>query len=147
LPNYPLCCVLVGTGMQDEESIGTHRVRVDGDTVLTRYVGVPELDHVKEIHLRFERTLAEHGRLFVINDMRRTGIPSTETRHFIARWGQEHPVAGVVNFGASLPIRMLQGLVIRAASLLGKKIPVVPVNLTTEAEALAWVDARRRSAR
>lgn len=131
--------------MSNEEIIGPHRVRVDGDVVLTRYIGVPEHEHVLEIHRRLDRTLAEHGRLFVINDMRHSGIPSTETRRWIAEWARrQHAVAGLINFGASLPIRMVQGLLVRASSLLGRPFPIVPINCTTEAEALAIVDDLRR---
>ncbi|HEY0137367.1 MAG TPA: hypothetical protein VGB85_24960 [Nannocystis sp.] len=130
--------------MSSEEIVGTHRVRVDGDVVLTRYIGVPEQAHVEAIHQRFDRVLAEHGRLFVINDMRRTGIPSTETRRWIAEWGRHHPVAGLINVGASLPIRMVQGLLFRAAGLLGRPSPIVAINCITEAEALAIIDDLRR---
>jgi hypothetical protein len=130
--------------MPTEELIGTHRVRVDGDVVLTRYIGVPEHDHVIEIHRRLERTLAEHGRLFVINDMRLSGMPSVETRRFIAEWAQHRPIAGLVNFGASLPVRMVQGLLFRAAALLGRPWPIAPINCNTEAEALAAIEGLRR---
>ena len=123
--------------MSNEEIIGTHRVHVDGDVVLTRYIGVPEHEHVIEIHRCLDRVLAEHGRLFVINDMRHTGIPSTETRRWIAEWARrQHTVAALINFGASLPIRMAQGLLMRASSMLGRPFPIVPINCTTEAEAL-----------
>lgn len=133
--------------MANEESIGPHRVRVDGDTVLTRYVGVPELADIKAIHARFERVLAEHGRVLLINDMRRSGIPSSETRAWIADWARHHPIAGIVTFGASLPIRVLQGLLLRAASMLGSKPPFEMVHCASEAEAHAWVEDRRRELR
>lgn len=132
-----------GTDEAGEQIIGTHRVRVDGDTVLTRYIGVPEYEQVREIHRHLDRALAEHGRLFVINDMRRSGMPSAPTRRWIAEWARDHEVAGLVNFGASLPIRALQGLVMRGAALLGKRLVVTPVNVGSEAEAFAWVAARR----
>jgi len=135
----------VSPGMSNEESVGTHRVRVTGDTVLTRYVGVPELEHVRQIHRRFDQALAEHGRLFIINDMRHTGIPSTETRQWIARWAQGHSIAGIANFGASLPIRMLQALVMHASALLGRHPNVVTVHVANEDEAFAWIAARRSS--
>ena len=130
--------------MANELTIGTHRVRIDGDTVLTRYIGVPELEHVQAIHAHLDRVLAEHGRVFVVNDMRRTGVPSTATRGFISDWARSHPVAGVANFGASLPIRVMQAMIMRASALLGRKLNVVVIHCASEADALAWVDARRR---
>lgn len=130
--------------MANELPIGPHRVRVVGDTVLTRYVGVPELEHVQQIHAHFDRVIAEHGRLFVINDMRRTGIPATDTRKWIADWARENAIAGLANFGASLPIRVMQGLVLRASAMFGRNQGVMPVHCNGEAEAFAWVEARRR---
>lgn len=126
-----------------EEIIGTHRVRVDGDTVLTRYIGVPEFEHIQAIHLHFDRVLTEHGRLFVINDMSRTGVPSTRTRRWIVEWAQTHPIAGLVNFGASLPIRTLQTLIMRATALLSQRPILQPFHCDTEAEAVAWIAQRR----
>lgn len=127
-----------------EESIGRHRVRVSGDTVLTRYIGVPEYENVVEIHRIFDRVKAEHGRLFVINDMRLSGIPSAQTRRFIAEWGANNAVGTeVVSFGASLPVRALQALVLRAAAILGKGAAIMPAHCADEAAAYSWVAARR----
>jgi hypothetical protein len=131
--------------MEKEKPVGPHLVRVDGDTVLTRWIGAPELEHVRCIHQQFEEVLVAHGRLFVINDMRQSGLPSAQARKWIAEWGATHPVAAVVNIGASLPVRALQSLLIRAAGLLGKKPSIEVVHCRSEAEALAWLDARRRS--
>lgn len=129
---------------EPEISIGTHRLRVTGDTVLTRYIGVPEYEHVVEIHGYLDRVKAAHGRVFVINDMRQSGIPSTQTRRFIAEWGASNPGTEVVNFGASLTIRAVQGLLLRAAALIGKRPAIMPESCADEAAAYAWV-ARRRS--
>lgn len=131
--------------MSDEEIIGTHRVCVLGDTVLTRYIGVPEREQVMVIHGYFDRVLAEHGRLFVINDMRRTGIPPADARRWMAEWARTHVVTGIANFGASLPIRMLQSLLLHAAALIGSRPEIPTVNLGDEAEAFAWVAAQRRA--
>ena len=48
-------------GMTNEQIIGTHRMRVEGDTVLTRYIGVPELVDVQAIHRWDERELPTPG--------------------------------------------------------------------------------------
>lgn len=130
--------------MTNEESISTHRVLVAGDTVLTRYIGVPELEDVMAIHQFFDRVLAEHGRLFVINDMRHSGIPSARARQWIAEWARTHKVDAIANFGASLPIRMLQTLIFRATALLSTQPVIIPEHCAGEAEAFAWVAVQRR---
>jgi hypothetical protein len=130
--------------MSNERTIAAHRLCIEGDTVLTRYVGVPEYEHVQEIHRHFNGVLAEYGTLFIINDMSRSGIPSTRTRRWIAEWAQHHPVSGIVNIGASLPVRALQSLILRATSLLGKQAMITPVNCADETEAFAWIARRRR---
>ncbi len=130
-------------GLTDEESIGPHRIRVVGDTVLTRYIRVPELAHVQAIHQRFDRVIAEHGRLYVVNDMSRSGIPSSETRRWIAEWARRHPIGGLVNFGASMAVRMLQSLILRASALLGSPAAIHPVHVDGEVEAFAWIEAHR----
>ncbi len=132
------------TGAEVEESVGTHRVRITGDTVLTRYIGVPEYEQVAEIHERLDRVKAVYGRVFVINDMRHSGIPSTRTRRFIAEWGSNNAGTEVVNFGASLTIRVVQGLLLRAAAVLGKGPAITPMHCSDEAAAYAWVAVRRR---
>lgn len=129
--------------MPNEEVISTHRLRVEGDTVLTRYIGVPELEHVMAIHQRFDGVLAEHGRLFVINDMSRSGIPTAEARRWIAEWARSHKIVAIVNFGASLTVRMLQSLILNAAALLGTQPSVRTTNCANEAEAFAWIAAHR----
>src|SRR5205809_571647 len=119
--------------MSNEETIGTHRVLVAGDTVLTRYIGVPELVDMMAIHQRFDRVLAEHGRLFVINDMRHSGIPSPEARRWLGEWARNHKIAGIANFGASFPIRMLQSLILRATGLLSPHPVIIPEHCAGEA--------------
>ncbi len=129
--------------MVKEMKIGTHLVRIDGDTVLTRYVGVPKYEDVCNIHAEFDRVLNEHGRLFVINDMHQSGLPTAETRKFIATWGATHAIAGVASFGASIAIRALHALIFRAMALVGKKPTIEAVHCDNEADAFAWIAARR----
>lgn len=131
--------------MDKERSVGPHLLRLEGDTVLTTWIGTPEIEHVRYIHQQFEEVLASQGRLFVVNDMRQSGLPSAQTRRWIAQWGATHPVAAVVNVGASLTVRVLQGLLLHAAGLLGKKPTIEVVHCRSESEALAWISARRRN--
>lgn len=130
--------------MADEQTIGTHRLRIEGDTVVTRWIGVPLFEDVRTIYRQLELTLAEHGRLFIINDMRQSGLPSAQARQWIAKWALNLPITAVINFGASLPIRVLQSLILRASALLGNQPKVEIVHCSSEAEAFAWIAAHRR---
>lgn len=130
--------------MAGELTIGTHWVRIDGDTVFTRWIGTPELEDIIKLDAQFRLVASQHEWVFLIHDMSRSGLPSRETRRWIANWLVEHPLAGIVSFGASLPVRVLQSLLSRGASLLGRKPTVPSAQVESEAEAFAWVAARRR---
>ena len=88
--------------------------------------------------------LAEHGRLFIINDMRRSGVPSAAARRWMGEWARTNVVRGIANFGASLPIRMLQSLIVQATKLLGSHPAIDVVNCADEPEAFAWIAGQRR---
>ena len=130
--------------MPDELQIGTHKLRITGNTVLTRWIGTPEYEDVLAVHQHLDQVLSEHGRAFVINDMRQSGLPSTKTRKWIAEWARRNPVVSVVNFGASLPIRILQTLIFRALTVVGNGPTIESVHCGSEAEAFAWIAARSR---
>lgn len=130
--------------MADEQTIGAHQLRIEGDTLLIRWIGIPQLEDVRSIGHQLELLLAEHGRLFIINDMRQSGLPSAKARQWLAKWALNLPITAIINFGTSLPIRALQSLIFRASMLLGNQSKVEIVHCSSEAEALAWVAARRR---
>ena len=126
-----------------EISVGTHRMHQDKDVVLIRWYGTPLYEDLQVIQERFDQVIAEYGYLFIVGDMRHSGLPSAQTRKLISDWSMRNPSVIVVNFGASLIIRTLQGLMLRAMALIGKKSAIELVQCESEAEALAWVDARR----
>ena len=130
--------------MADEQTIGTHRLRIEGDTVSIRWIGIPLLEDVRTIYKQLEQTLVEHGRLFIVNDMRHSGLPSAQTRQWIAKWALNLPITAIINVGASLPIRVLQSLILRASTLLGNQPIIESVHCSSEAEAFDWVATRRR---
>lgn len=130
--------------MVDEQTIGTHRLRIEGDTVLIRWIGIPLFEDVRTIYKHLELALSEHGRLFIINDMRQSGLPSAQTRQWMAKWALKLPITAIINVGASLPIRVLQSLILRASTLLGNQPKIETVHCSSEAEAFDWLAARRR---
>jgi hypothetical protein len=130
--------------MATEHTIGTHQLVIDGDTVLVRWIGMPFMEDMVRAHEHFDRVLATHGRLFIVNDMRRSGIPSAPTRQYVASWVAKNPVSGIANFGASTAVRILHLLLVRATGILGNKPAAPSLYFDSEAEALAWVATRRR---
>lgn len=130
--------------MVDETRFGTHSARIERETVLIRWVGSPELEDMLQLSVRLARVIAEHKQIFIIHDMRYSGLPSTETRQWIAKWLRDQPVAGIATFGANLAVRVLQTLITRAADLVGRQSAIPTAYVANEAEALAWVAARRR---
>lgn len=130
--------------MVDETRIGTHSVRIERETVLIRWIGAPELEDMLQLSDRLTSVIAEHKQIFIVHDMRRSGLPSTETRQWIAKWLRDQPIAGIATFGANPAVRVLQTLITRAADLVGRKSAIPTAYVSSEAEALAWVAARRR---
>lgn len=132
--------------MAPELTIGAHKARIAGDTLIVRWFGTPEMQDLREIHDLFERLLAEHGRVFLINHMHRSGLPTGEARKWLANWFIGNRFAGIVNIGASTSIRVIQSLLMRGVALLHHKPKglVTVAYCDTEAEALAWIAECRR---
>lgn len=112
--------------------------------MLIRWIGAPELEDMQQLSERFASIIAEYKRIFIIHDMSRSGLPSPETRQWIAKWLQDQPVAGIATFGANLAVRALQSLITRASDLMGRKSATPTTYVASEAEAVAWVAGRRR---
>lgn len=132
--------------MGEQHVIGRHLVVADGDVVSVYWDGPANLEEVSAIQRIYEQRLIVHPRLFSVFQVARAHPPSLEVRKHMAKWRRTHRVAGSAIVGASLPIRAIATLYLRATSLLGLKTwPVRFVD--SEAEAQAFFDELRGPSR
>lgn len=130
--------------MREQHIIGKHLVATEGDVVSVHWDGPASLDEMRAIQRIYEVRLLLHPRLYSVFQVTRAHPPAPEVRRHMAQWRRTHKVSGSAVVGASLPIRAIATLYLRAAALLGLKTwPVRFVD--SEAEAHGFFDELRRA--
>ncbi len=102
-----------------ETQIGKHRVVVELDTVSVYWDGPCSVEEVRVIQQIYNACLEEHSHLFSVFFVERAVPPSPEVRKLMADWRKDHTVSASAIIGASLPIRTIGSLYLRATELLG----------------------------
>ena len=124
--------------------VGRQGWQLQGDTILSRWVGVCTLAEL-EPFLAFAESCARRvDGLFLIVDNTRAEPGRPDVRRRLVEWSRSHThFAGVAIFGGDLATRAIGMLVINALSLLTRRKLNI-VLLTDEAAARAWVSERRQ---
>lgn len=130
--------------MEPWQSIGKHRIRIEGDVIFVETQGEatgPEVitlcEHMLKIH-------QQYGWVFQIVDARSAGVMSTEARRQNAEWYRTHHLdLEAFVFGASFVVRTLFTLFMNAIRLLGSRQARVYF-VENEAKARALVAQRRQ---
>jgi hypothetical protein len=102
-----------------ETQIGKHRVVVEKDTVSVYWDGPSTVDEVRAIQQIYDDCLTEHAQLFSVFFVERAVPPSPEVRKIMADWRKDKHVCASAVIGASLAVRTMGGLYLRAAELVG----------------------------
>jgi hypothetical protein len=125
-------------------TIGRHRAARVDDSLRVAFVGPMIRADIEAVRRIVGEILADHGRCFLIGDMREcTGI-APETRHYVAEWSRhpdEEPTRVLV-YGLSFAMRTVVSLTRSAIKLFGGK-PDKVVIVADEAEALQRAAALR----
>ncbi len=127
----------------DYKPLGKHLVSIEADTVVVVLRGTVELSEVQELAGIFTQVHNRLGRVFVLPNVQDGAIPPLKVRRWLVQWLEKNPVltAGAA-FGASLPLRTIFLLLMRAAAALRRmELPVVAV--ATEAEAREFISRVR----
>lgn len=141
-----------GTGerMSSEASrhlqVGAHEIRLEEpDLVFVRNRGSISPEDVAALLAEAHRFAATHGPLVWLVDMAETVDLSPETRKYVAHSDLFTLIQAAAIYGASFSQRMMTTLVLNVVKLLklGPAMPEVRF-FATEAEARAWLGARRR---
>ena len=130
---------------QDWQHSGRQIYRLEGDIIVSRWVGACTIAELEPFLLFAEQVLAQktHPFLLVDNTQALPGLP--EVRRRVVTWARGHSFAGgVVIFGASFPTRAIGMLMLNAISLLkGIDLNKRITYARAESEARAWVERRR----
>ncbi len=102
-----------------ETQIGKHRVVVEKDTVSVYWDGPSSVEEVRAIQQVYDACLNEHAQLFSVFFVARAVPPSPEVRKIMADWRRDKHVSASAVIGASLAVRTMGGLYLRAAELVG----------------------------
>jgi hypothetical protein len=130
---------------KDYVSIGNHLVRVEDDSVFMLCRGMLIESELIELYSIFAEVRKAHAMVFVLYDGRLLTGMDPKARKMSAMTNKpELKLDLQVSFGASFAVRVIAGLILRAAALLGRDSP--PVYLF-EKEADARVFFRSERAR
>ena len=129
--------------MDQWQSIGTHRARIEEDTIFLQFIGDVTLEHTRALSLLQEQILAKHGRLFSVTNLHEVGNFSADGRRFLGEWNKKFSVAGVAQYGGTLMGRVMSVLMIGAIRALGGHVPEMK-NVSNEDEGRAWINELRR---
>ena len=130
--------------MAQEIRIGRHLVQIEGDVVFTRQSGQIAMSELQEMLEIWNRFLLEHPRGYALYDVT-DGVPlGLAERKCLNEWSKQNVFAGAAFFGASLLIRTITTLVMRASALLRPGRAQPSIFCKSEQEARQWIDEQRR---
>lgn len=131
----------------DWRAIGTHSIRVIGDQVELRQCGVLSLADAMEYFKSVEAVSAEYGySLSLFEQQHATGIEAS-ARSFIGQRAKAlRSLSALAVVGASLPLRTLARLILRAINMI--RNPPLPIGFfATELEARTYLAMYRNEFR
>lgn len=127
-----------------EHRIGTHSVRIDGDTATVVLVGDLEVEQTKDLLRIVEGMSGGTGFFFVCADVGQLHGMPPEARRLAGGWKGIARAGGTAIIGATVITRTLVMLVSRASALLSNTRKNGEVAFfKTEEEALIWLASRR----
>lgn len=125
--------------------IGAHELRQEDDIVLLRLCGEVSHFEVVAMHAALLRTKDQHGRVYVLVDLRQAGNAGEKVRKEVVEWYRTHRVGCIATFGASAANRVIYILVTNAIRLFAKRVPPIKF-FSEEYEARSWIARLRREA-
>ncbi len=123
---------------------GVHKVRIDGDLVIMRSLGVTTLADFEALRSICDRVKREHGSLYVMYDSRQgQGVDRETRKRLMQPTPDEVRPNAAVAFGAKFSSRILINMIDRALAAFGKT-PSGVAMVETEEEARAHIQRHRR---
>jgi hypothetical protein len=126
------------------QKAGGHAYRCERAGILfLRTAGDLAEQDVATVFAAFERLCDAGEHVFWLIDLARLGVMLPDARKLVARTPLRRQNKGAAIFGASFHQRAIVTLVFKAMELLQRDAPPLAF-FPSEAEARAWIDARRR---
>jgi len=97
------------------------------------------------MHAALLRTKNQHGRVYVLADLRQAGNAGEKVRREVVEWYRTHRVGCIATFGASAANRVVYILVTNAIRLFAKRVPPIKF-FSEEYEARSWIARLHRKA-
>lgn len=120
-----------------------HWIRLEGDVLFCKYVGMITLSNVKEQMQILDQQFEPGKTYYIIADVSEVSGMEAAARKLSTDWFANHDIGGAVNFGIGLATRAISALILSLLRLMHKNS--MPTHFVkTEEEARAWVDAQRR---
>ena len=129
--------------MDDTLHVGKHWMRLEGDILRCKYVGLISAADVQAFMLRFDKLLSAGQIYYIIADVGAVTGMEAAARRLSTEWFARHDIGGTVNFGAGALTRGISALVLSLLRLLHKN-DMLTHFVRTEAEARDWVTAQRQ---
>lgn len=132
----------------NEVRVGAHLFRWEPpDVGYTAYHGDLDGEAMVRLSTQSREFTLGQPRVFLLVDMTRIGKISAEARRASASGSTGLVLRGIAVFGASAALRIIAGFVARATDLMNRNNDNPTRFFETEAEARAWIDARRTALR
>jgi hypothetical protein len=134
--------------MMESEAIGRHTTHFENPDILFMRLAGPvseaEAKELDRLHLAWSK---DHPRVFFLLDLSHLESIHPEGRKDASRTVRELPLAGVAVYGAPMKARVIAKLVFTAMNLFkANTADRFPIEFfKSEAEARAWIEARRRA--
>jgi hypothetical protein len=123
-------------------ALGRHRARQVDDVIEVAFVGPLMLAEAVALHERIAEVFAERGSCYLLADLAALEGLGPDVRRYIGEWHKTHRLSGAALHGASVAMRAIASLTVKAIGMLGNhRTPVV--FLRDEPEARRWISARR----
>jgi len=122
---------------------GKHWMRLEGDILRCKYVGMITALDVQTFMHSFDKMLAPRQTYYVIADVAEVTGMEAEARKIATEWFARYDLGGTVNFGAGALTRAIGALIVSLLRLLHNN-DMSTHFVKTEEEARAWIQQQRR---
>lgn len=117
-------------------------MRLEGDILFCKYVGVITVQDVQAAMLRFDKMLVAGQTYYIIADVAEVTGMEAAARRLSTEWFARHDIGGTVNFGAGAATRAIGALILSLLRLLHKN-EMATHFAKTEEDARAWTQEQR----